>query len=143
MTARPLRNRHHRACAGGVSRKKGPARGPFFRGCPRGSYVLERRRVVPVARRRAVVRPPFAAALRDGALRALLLLRRPVELFLRPVLLLLRRAVVRPPFAAALRDGALRALLLLRRPVELFLRPVLLLFRRPVEPLRRPVEVFF
>ena len=38
------------------------------------------RRVVPVARRRAVVRPPLADAARDGARRVVLLRRVPVVL---------------------------------------------------------------
>jgi hypothetical protein len=121
---------------------------------------VERARVVPVARRRAVVRPPFAAAERLGARRVVLrrvpverdrvellarrvpVLRRvPVERLLverdRVVPVARRRAVVRPPFAAAERDGA-RRVVLRRVPVE---RELELVERRRVPPVEREREV--
>jgi hypothetical protein len=116
---------------------------PVERAC---DVVLRLRDVVPVARRRAVVRPPFAAAARDGARRVVVLrlvpvVRRvPVEracdvvLRLRDVVpVARRRAVVRPPFAAAARDGARRV------PVERLRVPDVLRERDVPEVERRVV----
>ena len=85
---------------------------------------VERDRVVPVARRRAVVRPPFADAARDGDLRVVVLRRVDV---LRP-----RdddfRAAARPPFAPArltvIRPVLLRRVLVVLRRVPVLLRRV-------------------
>ncbi|MFL6029665.1 MAG: hypothetical protein ACJ74D_06530 [Gaiellaceae bacterium] len=102
---------------------------------------VERDFVVPVARRRAVVRPPFAAAERDGARRVLLLRRVPVVL--RRVLVVLRRAPVERARVVVLRRVPVvlrRVLVVLRRaPVVLRRAPVVL--RRVLVVLRRvPVE---
>ena len=85
-----------------------------------------RLRVVPVFLRRAVVRPPFAAALRDGALR--------VVLRFRVVVLRLRVPVERA------RVVAFRRVVLFFR-VVLFLRVPVELERRRVPPVEREREV--
>jgi len=91
---------------------------PVVRRVPVERLVVERDRVVPVARRRAVVRPPFAAAARDGALRVVL-----------------RRVAVERARVPVLR----RVPVVVRRvPVELELE---LLERRRVPPVEREREV--
>ncbi|MFL5969635.1 MAG: hypothetical protein ACJ74L_08565, partial [Gaiellaceae bacterium] len=88
----------------------------------------------PAVRRRAVVRPPLAAAARDGALRVVVR-RVPVE----RVAAVRRRAVVRPPFAAAAFDGARRVVV--RRRVPPLLLELELVVRRRVPPVDREREV--
>jgi hypothetical protein len=89
--------------------------------------LVERDRVVPVARRRAVVRPPFAAAARDGARRVVL--RVPVE---RELALVERRRV--PPVERE-REVVLRERELDARPVPVE-RDRLVVERLVVERLR-------
>jgi hypothetical protein len=99
--------------------------------------VVARERVVPVARRRAVVRPPRAAAAREGARRVPVVRERAVVARERVVPVARRRAVVRPPRAAAAREGARRVVE--RAVVERERVPVR---ARLVEALRVPVVRF-